>query len=180
MLLPCGIDATADWALGVGLGKFTVIVGHPGKGERSPCHLWADFFCDDINEAALWLQANKDRISSMENLTPEEKDIYNFRFERACFFQDVSVEEANRISEGAVNELRMIPWLLVDYHYYSEIQHDGNWSCIATEFPGIIAIGRSKTSSISSMRQMIMNENKRRIREGFDIIRPEDIPDKPF
>lgn len=43
LLLPCGIDSHADWALGVGMGKMSMIVGHPAKGERSPVHNWA---CD--------------------------------------------------------------------------------------------------------------------------------------
>lgn len=50
LLLPCGIDATADWALGVGMGKRTIIVGHPDKGERSQVHLWADEILDSFNE----------------------------------------------------------------------------------------------------------------------------------
>lgn len=32
MLLPCGVDATADWAYAVGRGKKTFIIGHPPKG----------------------------------------------------------------------------------------------------------------------------------------------------
>ena len=42
LLLPCGNDAHADWAYGLGKGKETVVVGQPRKGERSPVHLWAD------------------------------------------------------------------------------------------------------------------------------------------
>jgi len=48
LLLPCGIDAHADWALGVGMGKTSAVVGHPRKGERSPVHLWSDFMFDDV------------------------------------------------------------------------------------------------------------------------------------
>lgn len=47
LLLPCGIDATADWAVGVGSGKFTIIVGSPNTGERSPVHLWTNLYCKD-------------------------------------------------------------------------------------------------------------------------------------
>ncbi len=46
MLLPCGNDATADWAYAVGLGKTTYIVGNPGGGKRSLNHLWADRIFD--------------------------------------------------------------------------------------------------------------------------------------
>lgn len=35
-------DATADWALGLGMGKRSIIVGHPLKGDRSEVLLWAD------------------------------------------------------------------------------------------------------------------------------------------
>ena len=42
LLLPCGIDSTADWAFGLGLGKQSIVIGHPQNGERSPVHLWAD------------------------------------------------------------------------------------------------------------------------------------------
>jgi len=50
LLLPCGIDAHVDWAYGVGLGKATLIVGQPPKGERSPVHLWANDFFKDIED----------------------------------------------------------------------------------------------------------------------------------
>jgi len=48
LLLPCGIDATADWAYAIGKGKRTFIIGHPNTGERSPVHLWTDkwFSCE--------------------------------------------------------------------------------------------------------------------------------------
>lgn len=51
LLLPCGIDATADWAYALGLGKKSVIVGHPTAGERSPTHLWADKMVSSVAEA---------------------------------------------------------------------------------------------------------------------------------
>jgi hypothetical protein len=50
LLLPCGIDSHADWALGVGMGKKSIVVGHPKKGERSPVHLWADLFVDNDDD----------------------------------------------------------------------------------------------------------------------------------
>jgi hypothetical protein len=55
LLLPCGIDATADWALGVGLGKRSCVVGHPVAGERSPVHLWADAMLDEPGQVLGWL-----------------------------------------------------------------------------------------------------------------------------
>ena len=55
LLLPCGIDATADWAYAVGQGKPSVIVGHPRAGERSPVHLWAEAMVDTDEEAVLWV-----------------------------------------------------------------------------------------------------------------------------
>lgn len=58
LLLPCGIDATADWALGVGLSKHSIIVGQPLKGERSEVHLWADAILDGINDILPWIKQN--------------------------------------------------------------------------------------------------------------------------
>lgn len=58
LLLPCGIDATADWALGIGMGKRSIIVGHPAKGERSEVHLWADAMLEDIKDVVPWLNYN--------------------------------------------------------------------------------------------------------------------------
>jgi hypothetical protein len=55
LILPCGIDAHSDWAYGVGLGKRSVIVGHPQKGERSPVHLWANKIFDTEREMFEWL-----------------------------------------------------------------------------------------------------------------------------
>jgi len=50
LLLPCGLDATADWALGVGMGKQSIIVGNPGAGVCCPTHLWADVFSGSIDD----------------------------------------------------------------------------------------------------------------------------------
>lgn len=52
LLLPCGNDSHADWAYGVGLGKRSVVIGSPRKGERSPVHMWADAILD--NEKQLY------------------------------------------------------------------------------------------------------------------------------
>lgn len=60
LMLPCGIDATADWALGVGMGKHSIIVGHPGKGERSEVHLWADEILESTEDIIPWLKSHKD------------------------------------------------------------------------------------------------------------------------
>ncbi len=46
LLLPCGIDATADWAYAVGQGKQSIVFGHPRAGERSPVHLWAELMTE--------------------------------------------------------------------------------------------------------------------------------------
>ena len=59
LLLPCGIDATADWALGVGMGKHSIIVGHPPKGEGSEVHLWADEIPDSKEDIISWLKSHK-------------------------------------------------------------------------------------------------------------------------
>ena len=56
LLLPCGIDATADWAYAVAQGKLTVVVGHPSAGERSPVHLWADDILPDDDACIQWLR----------------------------------------------------------------------------------------------------------------------------
>lgn len=55
LLLPCGIDSTADWALGVGMGKKSCVIGHPKKGERSPVHLWANAMMDTTQQALNWI-----------------------------------------------------------------------------------------------------------------------------
>ncbi|MEL7565451.1 MAG: hypothetical protein AAGU27_11260 [Dehalobacterium sp.] len=64
LLLPCGIDATADWALGIGMGKCSIIVGHPNKGERSEVHLWADAILNDISEIIPWINNNLNRLQT--------------------------------------------------------------------------------------------------------------------
>lgn len=50
LLLPAGIDATADWALGLNHAK-SIVIGHPKAGERSPVHLWADWMFESIDDA---------------------------------------------------------------------------------------------------------------------------------
>ena len=52
LLLPCGNDAHADWALGVGMGKQSIVAGHPNKGDRSPVHMWADVILDSPDDVA--------------------------------------------------------------------------------------------------------------------------------
>lgn len=54
LLLPCGLDAHADWGYAVGRGKKTAIVGAPPAGERVPTHLWADAFCKTDLDALAW------------------------------------------------------------------------------------------------------------------------------
>jgi hypothetical protein len=56
LLLPCGVDATADWAYGVGKGKKSIIVGKPKNGDRSPTHNWADKIFDNIVDALSYLR----------------------------------------------------------------------------------------------------------------------------
>lgn len=58
LLLPCGIDATADWALGVGMGKKSIIVGHPNYGERSEVYIWADSILESTEDILPWLEAH--------------------------------------------------------------------------------------------------------------------------
>lgn len=60
LLLPCGIDATADWALGVGMGKKNIIVGHPSNGERSEVYLWADNILESTEDILPWLKSHTD------------------------------------------------------------------------------------------------------------------------
>lgn len=55
LLLPCGNDSHADWALGIGLGKLTVVVGNPCTGERSLVHNWANKIFDTVEEFVDWL-----------------------------------------------------------------------------------------------------------------------------
>jgi len=56
LMLPCGIDATADWAYGVGCGKPSLICGNPPKGERSPVHLWANKIFNTDEELIKYLK----------------------------------------------------------------------------------------------------------------------------
>ncbi len=57
LLLPCGCDAHADWAYGMGLGKKSAVMGYPPAGEPTPTHLWADKMFD-LDWSALygWLE----------------------------------------------------------------------------------------------------------------------------
>jgi len=55
--LPCGIDATADWAYAFAKGKETYIVGHPYAGERSPVHRKANGWFADEKKFAAFLQS---------------------------------------------------------------------------------------------------------------------------
>lgn len=55
LLLPCGADAHADWAYGVGQEIPAVVVGHPKAGDRSPVHLWANAILDDDKALFQWL-----------------------------------------------------------------------------------------------------------------------------
>lgn len=56
LLLPCGSDSHADWALGVGMGKWSVVVGQPRKGERSPVHHWANGMFDTVDQFIEWFK----------------------------------------------------------------------------------------------------------------------------
>ena len=71
LLLPCGIDAHADWAYAVGRGASSIIVGHPNAGERSPVHLWADALIESDDEIipALELLGRLGRIKLFVGLT---------------------------------------------------------------------------------------------------------------
>lgn len=57
LLLPCGIDAIADWAYAVAKGKETYIVGHPHAGERSPVHRKANGWFADEKGFVAFLQS---------------------------------------------------------------------------------------------------------------------------
>ena len=58
LLLPCGNDAHADWALAVGMGKPSCVVGESKSGDRTPSHLWADAIMpDDPLSIANWLHS---------------------------------------------------------------------------------------------------------------------------
>jgi len=50
LLLPCGNDAHADWAFGVGLGKQSIVVGQPRAGEQTYTQLWADKILDNPDD----------------------------------------------------------------------------------------------------------------------------------
>lgn len=56
LLLPCGNDSHADWALGVGMGIRSVVVGRPRRGERSPVHIWANEIVDSVDDAYKWIE----------------------------------------------------------------------------------------------------------------------------
>lgn len=58
LMLPCGNDAHADWALAVGMGKRSVVVGQPRAGERTPSHLWAEAILVHEVDLLPWLAAN--------------------------------------------------------------------------------------------------------------------------
>lgn len=64
LLLPCGLDAHADWALAVGLGKKTAVVGVPAAGVRVPTHLWSDAMFMTDNEAIRWTRKTMDALSA--------------------------------------------------------------------------------------------------------------------
>lgn len=61
LLLPCGIDATADWAYAFAKGKKTYIVGSPHVGERSPVHRKANGWFADEQQFVAFL---KERLSA--------------------------------------------------------------------------------------------------------------------
>jgi len=58
LLLPCGNDAHADWAYALGLGKNTLVIGQPRKGERSPSHMWADKIIDNVDDVYDYIREN--------------------------------------------------------------------------------------------------------------------------
>ena len=58
LLLPCGNDSHADWAYGVGLGKPSVVVGQPRKGEQSYTQLWADKILDNPDDVYNHIKEN--------------------------------------------------------------------------------------------------------------------------
>lgn len=68
LLLPCGNDSHADWAYGVGLGKKSIVVGCPSKGDRSPVHMWANAFAD--NERQLYEIVNSCNNTSISTPNP--------------------------------------------------------------------------------------------------------------
>lgn len=56
LLLPAGNDAHSDWALAVGMGKWSVVVGQPRAGDRTPSHLWANALLDKDDDVIDWLR----------------------------------------------------------------------------------------------------------------------------
>ena len=56
LLLPCGNDAHADWGFGVGMGKHSIVVGHPHKGDRSLVHMWADAILESPDDAVEYIK----------------------------------------------------------------------------------------------------------------------------
>jgi len=58
LLLPCGLDAHADWAYGIGLGKDTIIAGMPKGGDTVYTHCWADKAFDNPNDVYYYLKKN--------------------------------------------------------------------------------------------------------------------------
>jgi len=58
LLLPCGNEAHADWGYGVGLGKASIITGHPREGDYSATHLWADKIIDDPEDVYAFIREN--------------------------------------------------------------------------------------------------------------------------
>lgn len=69
LLLPCGNDAHADWAYGVGLGRRSAVVGAPKAGERTPTHLWATAMLNNDADVCEWLayEADHPRAFDMSN-----------------------------------------------------------------------------------------------------------------
>lgn len=57
LMLPCGLDAHADAYYAHGLGKTLIITGHPGRGERSFVHLWADKIVSAVEDLVGVLKA---------------------------------------------------------------------------------------------------------------------------
>lgn len=70
LLLPCGNDAHADWAYGVGKGKPSYVVGAPPAGDRSPTHLWADTFFKSEWELVGKLAADAPTTKKADSLSP--------------------------------------------------------------------------------------------------------------
>ena len=58
LILPCGKDATADWAYAKGRGIPNVIIGNDREGERTPSYLWADRWFANSKAFLEWLKWN--------------------------------------------------------------------------------------------------------------------------